>query len=247
MPKCSVSEKTLELNTCCSMIEDLRGRFPLAYVEGYTLKHEGLLGLDVAIKVPPSVQLLSLQFKKPLKCLSPRPFPDRYVYLVNNNKPRDQHLLLILLSLALKRLGRFPSVFYALPLVCNTTDLEWKVVRLLEHTVFVKVLDVPFVDFRPCKLEVDAYSRYVYFSCSSRRRVMSYTWEYISTRIEEMAVPIESLRRIAEIEYEELEEDLISHLREWVEPPVMDRVVEYVRSKHMEQLITAIALGRRRE
>jgi len=46
---------------CCCIIEDLkeRGMRP-AYIEGYTLRHEGVHGLDVAIKTLPSTQLLPL-------------------------------------------------------------------------------------------------------------------------------------------------------------------------------------------
>ncbi|MEM3944043.1 MAG: hypothetical protein QXJ21_07375 [Thermofilum sp.] len=244
MKWCSISEKTLELNVCCHIVEDLkRGGIRPAYIEGYTLRHEGILGLDVTIKTPPSTQLLSLQFKKPLKCFNL--YNSRgCIFLINNNRFFDQHLLLTLHGLALKMLGKHFSLFYALPLVCNTPELERKVDILLRHTAFVNVLDIPFVDFHPCELYVFPNSRSVIFRCSERREVRLYTWENIVKEIRWMAVTAEDLQRVAEISYEELEEALASYLREHVEPDALRSIVRHLRKKRMAQLVTAIALGR---
>lgn len=244
MKWCSISEKTLELNVCSCIIEDLKRRgIRPAYIEGYTLRYEGAVGLDVTIKTPPQTQLLSLQFKKPLMCFSPN--GDRgYMFLVNNNRYFDQHLLLTLFSLALKMLGKHPSTFYALPLVCNTPELEQKIDRLLQHTFFVNVLDIPFVGFHSCKLYIFTKSYYpVVFRCSSKREVRFYTWENITKEIRRMAVTAEDLQRVAEISYVNLEEALVSHLRGFMEPDVLRYVTKYLRKRRMERRVTAIALG----
>lgn len=244
MKWCSISEKTLELNVCSCIIEDLKRRgIRPAYIEGYTLRYEGVYGLDVTIKTPPQTQLLSLQFKKPLKCFS-LSNGRRYMFPINNNRFFDQHLLLILHGLALRMLGKHPSFFYALPLVCDTLELERKVDILLRHTVFVNVLDIPFVDFHPCELYIFSNSRRrVTFCCSSMKGMKFYTWEEIAEKIREMAITTKDLQRVAEISYEELKDSLVLHLREYVEPDVLENIIEHLERKRMVQPVTAIALG----
>lgn len=245
MPKCRIAERTLELNVCCSMIEDLRRRGLLAYIEGYTLRHEGNYGLDVSIKVPPSARLLSLQFKKPVKCLDYR---KRYIFLFNNNKWRDQHLLLLLLSLALSVRGKKPSIYYALPLICDLAELEQRLPNILGETLFVEVLGIPFLGFHPCELYVNIdRTREVFFRCSGKRSVKFYSWETISREALDTAITAEDLEGIADVEFEELEEVLVSYLEKHDVPGgVVEEVIEYIKRRRMKQRVTAIAVRRSR-
>lgn len=248
MVRCTVSEHTLELNVCCSMVEDLRKTLGVqAYAFGYTLRHEGVFGLDVSIQAPPSVNLLSLQFKKPLRCSFAHQ-ERRYEFPINDNRWRDQHFLLLLLSLALNLLGKSASVYYALPAICDVPELEQKLPALLEEVFFVNVLDVPLVELRRCKLRVSlSSSPRVTFHCSAGKDVKFYTWSQIRDGIKEVAVSVEDLQRAAEVEYEELERVLLSYLEERAPPWTRERIIGRLRSRHMRELITAVGVQRGRE
>lgn len=229
------------------MIEDLRRRgWQHAYVIGYTVKQEGIHGLDVSIQVPPSTRLLSLQFKKPISR-----GPSFYTFILNNNKARDQHLRLLATGLMLAMIGKGHAIFYALAPICDLAELQRSMPYLLEVTLFINVLDLPFLGFRSCRLRVDVrrYSSYspltitnAYFSCSSWREVKVYTWESILTNIREWTVTEEDLRKIKRISHYELEDKLITYLEKYMKRSEIEKIITYFRTRRAIQRIRAIAL-----
>ena len=133
-----VSEKSLELNVNENLVNHVRKRYPKAFIYGFTVRGEGLHGLDSSIEVAPGTKFyFGLQFKKPQ-----RKSGKKYIFMINNNRRRDQHAKLVLTALLLG-----PNrIFYAFPLYLTVNELYQDSPNFLSKTRLVDVLSIKNID-----------------------------------------------------------------------------------------------------
>jgi len=134
--KMIISEKSLELNICGNIINVLRKNlnFRKVFLYGYTLRAEHRTGLDVSINLPNNkLFLLGLQFKKPIKKYGNY----TYVFPINNNSKRDQHIMLFISSLI------FDDIYYSFPAFIDTVELSNYSPNFLLRTFFIHIKDFP--------------------------------------------------------------------------------------------------------
>ncbi|WKT58511.1 hypothetical protein QVH35_03765 [Candidatus Nitrosotenuis chungbukensis] len=147
------SEKTLELNVSENLLQDIRDLYPNAFLQGFTLHHEAINGLDVSISVP-NVQIgLGLQFKRPTSQRN-----GIYKFSINNNRKHDQHVILYeLVELFTLLLGRQPPFYYAFPTILDDTEVLQATPNFYARTYLVSPLDIPFhiIDGNIHHVEID--------------------------------------------------------------------------------------------
>lgn len=146
MRRTTISEKTLELNINENILSLIRQRqgFARAFLHGFTLRHEALVGLDSSINVSPhSSFYMAFQYKKPVLYDS---INGIYKFEVNNNKSRNQHLHLIACALLFESIYGIKHIFYAFPPIGDMNHLYSLSPNFLGETFFVYPPTIPFID-----------------------------------------------------------------------------------------------------
>jgi len=134
-----VSEKTLELNIIHELLEFVQRFDDQSFAVGLTLRQEGTLGYDSRIlsQLPQSWRTAPLQFKRARKKRK-TVFGKEYSFMINNNRNRDQHLLLYQLCR-----GRHNIAFYVFPLFLTENELKDSLPELTEATAILDVAEIP--------------------------------------------------------------------------------------------------------
>ena len=143
MPRCEVSEKTLELNVSENIITILRrmgSQFSRAYLYGFTVHEESRTGLDISIKIVPfynvNYSITGFQFKRPISLIA----RNKYKFLIN---VKSQHLKLFIHAIQIYiNTQKYPQIYYALPCICQKNELNSIVPMFLTRTWFIHILDL---------------------------------------------------------------------------------------------------------
>lgn len=137
----SISEKTLELNINENLINEIRrlgSTFSRAFIYGFSLRYEGRWGLDSAINLPGTTGfLMAIQYKKHIPWRS-KFVKNIWVFEINNNRNRDQHLKLLVASIVLGH----DNIYYAFPLI-SSSNIHIISPHFLNRIYFVRVIDFP--------------------------------------------------------------------------------------------------------
>ena len=169
-----ISERSLEFNVMSEMINSIRSIVRNAYIVGYTTRQEAYHGLDVSIDAPGSLVLGGYQFKAPSRkrannyyfrigdrcwiCSNPRlgspKNPRRKIIeaLRKHGLPEscvNQHSILYMTSIILEQKLGTP-VYYALPLIHTYSELEQRILNILDYTILIRVLDIPLRTVLDC-------------------------------------------------------------------------------------------------
>lgn len=124
-----ISEKTVELNITTELVNWLYVKTGIRpYILAPSQRQEGVLGFDTAVGFPANGRPFLLQYKR----AEFRKRKGEYLYHLNHNVTRDQHLRLYILEL----LGC--DVFYALPLFHLATEVVLYRQHLLPMTLYLK-------------------------------------------------------------------------------------------------------------
>ena len=128
--KKEVSEKSLELNVCAEMLQDLRDypNYRKALWVGLTQREERQQGLDERIRNTGDLALM-LQFKSPWATY----YGDNFYKFSINKKQHE----------ALERLGHPEAVFYVFPLYSRWCKADMHAPSLLQDTWLLPVSCIP--------------------------------------------------------------------------------------------------------
>jgi len=197
---CLLNEKTLELNISTEFLNICRRYDPRAFIFGTTLRLESYFGYDSRAlgQLPQFWRTAVFQFKRALQARISRRGKE-YTFQINNNRYRDQHIILHLMS------GGRPQVaLYVLPLFITLDDVRKHTPNLLRETVFADAADIPpwVVDNSPHTMLV--YPRHRQgIILSERREIKILTSEELIRQISEkkIGVTIEELRRNLKVEH----------------------------------------------
>jgi len=173
-----LTEKTLELNILKNMLEDIQNNFSsVAYLYGFSLKHESTTGMDASIRVPGNPLMLALQFKKAIKKNG-----QIYFFNFNNNAHRNQHNMLFISAF----LTSPPDcVFYALPTIADMNELSKSSPNFLGNTLLLNPLDVGQINDQQVHLIIldKALRTCSILSEFVKRDIKLHSWEEISESI----------------------------------------------------------------
>ena len=161
-----ISERSLEFNVMSEMINSIRSIVRNAYIVGYTARQEAYHGLDVSIGAPGNLVLGGYQFKAPS-----RKRANNYYFRIGDrcwicSNPRqeiiealrkhglsescvNQHSILYMTSMILEQKLGTP-VYYALPLIHTYSELEQRILNILDYTILIRVLDIPLKTVLDC-------------------------------------------------------------------------------------------------
>ncbi len=134
-----ISEKSLELNISENIIRQVRHTHRNAFLYGFTLRQEHGTALDVSINLNSGLSISGLQFKKPVSSSA-----GIYRFEINNNKSRDQHIKLWLLSNAMHQIFKKSLIHYAFPAFFDTHELGRASPNFLPRTYFIDPYFMPF-------------------------------------------------------------------------------------------------------
>ena len=136
------NEKTLELNITHEILQICRKYDPLAFTMGTALNRERYWGFDSSTiaKYPGSWMTCPLQYKRAKRRISSSSGFE-YVFDINDNKYRDQHLMLYLLT------GRnLRGAYYVLPALYTSAEFRSALPHLLSKTFLLDVARIrPFM------------------------------------------------------------------------------------------------------
>lgn len=134
-----VSEKTLELNIVHELLEFVQEFDAQSFAVGLTLRQEGSIGYDSRIlsQLPQTWRTAALQFKRARRKIKTM-LGVEFSFMINNNKNRDQHLLLYRLCR-----GQRNVAFYVLPLFLTENELKDSLPELTDATAVVDVANIP--------------------------------------------------------------------------------------------------------
>lgn len=129
----------MELNVIHELLEFVQKFDDQSFAVGLTLRQEGTLGFDSKIlsQLPQSWRTAALQFKRARKKRK-TVFGKEYLFMINNNRNRDQHLLLYQLCR-----GRRNVALYVFPLFLTENELKDSLPELTDATVILDVADIP--------------------------------------------------------------------------------------------------------
>lgn len=232
--QCQISEKSLELNVCENIVNILRQQISnKAYIYGFTVKSEGLHGLDVSIRLPLTTRILGLQFKRPYKY-----YQTEYIFYINNNKKRDQHLKILLAAIPISILGLLPSIFYALPTFCQPQDIESASPKFLTQTFFVDPLEIPFTGTHKYEIRINTRNNTAIFRGSKEKKITIYTSEEFIAKIKrnEWGVAVNDLLRIKDVPLDKV----LQYIK--YETDIYPDLLGFFLRKHLRQYFRAIAM-----
>jgi len=198
------------------------------------MKSEGLHGLDVSIRLPLRTRITGLQFKRPYRC-----YRSVYVFYLNNNKKKDQHLKILCVATSLRILGLPPAIFYAMPAFCYPHDLERASPQFLHRTVFVDPLEIPFTGRHRYEVRVDMRSLIAVFRGSREKKIKVYSSEEFIEKLREgeWGIAVKDLLRVRNVP----PKDVLRYLKyEMGAPP---DAIEYLTEKRLRQFFRTIAIG----
>ncbi|MFM7797100.1 MAG: hypothetical protein ACKO7N_10090, partial [Candidatus Nitrosotenuis sp.] len=133
----NLNEKTLEINVNADILRRFRrnARFRHSFIYGFSQYYESRNGLDTSFNLPGSLNIVSFQFKAPI-----RSSRNVFFFEFNNNDSNDQHNLLYLTAVTVPYTS---TVFYALPAFSDINHFANSSPRFLEKTFFIDILDTP--------------------------------------------------------------------------------------------------------
>lgn len=135
-----LNEKTLELNISTEFLNICRRYDPQAFMFGTTLRQESYLGYDSRAlgQLPQFWRTAVFQYKRVFERRINTQLGDEYIFQINNNGNRDQHIFLYWMS------GGRPRVaLYVLPLFVTLNDVRNLAPNLLQQTFFADAADIP--------------------------------------------------------------------------------------------------------
>ncbi|BEP17892.1 hypothetical protein PYJP_12440 [Pyrofollis japonicus] len=145
-----ITEKTLEINICSNLIENIRNKplYSKAYCRGISMRLERHLGLDVEVESGTAslAFVLGIQFKKAYnKRYDFNINKNYYIFKINNNSANDQHIILWLNSYILHNIFKNKFIFYgyAFPKFIDNWELHRSSPFFLGRTVFIDALAFP--------------------------------------------------------------------------------------------------------
>ena len=197
-----LNEKTLELNISTEFLSICRRYDPYAFLFGTTLRQESYLGYDCKAlgRLPLFWRTAVFQFKRALQRRNTH-LGEEYTFQINNNRKRDQHLVLYLMS------GGRPSVsLYILPMFITLTDVRRFSPNLIQKTFFVDVTDIPpwLVDNRSHRVLAYPHHR-VGVILSERKQIKLTPFEEMLKSVAEKRIGIALERLLENLKGRELE------------------------------------------
>ena len=176
-----ISEKSLEMNVNENIVVAIRrwgGVFSRAFIYGFTLRGETRHGFDSSINLPGTASFLfALQYKKPIS-----KSVNTYRFLINSDKRKRQHILLLISSIL------YRNVWYAFPLIIDSSELSRNSPNFLQRTCFVRVEDFPphTFDRNVHLVEIDANRLIGRVFSSEEEKLPIYTGENFLKTIKEI-------------------------------------------------------------
>ena len=240
MIKCVISEKSLEMNVSENIVNIVRRNHPKAYIYGYSARIEGIHGLDCSINIPGHLRITSFQFKKPNSRSD-----NNYKFTFNI---RLQHLKIIALAIAIKEvLNKDPHIYYALPCVCSSIDMESSSPRFIDKTLFVPVLHLKqYVDASKHNIIVNINTRTFIIQSQKQGKGKALTfdelWKVVKKSIERNNVPTAEELRKLKVPFKKLRDMLIDN---GIPEDVIDKLVNKLsmwRSHATVTYLVALAL-----
>jgi len=123
------------------LLRNISPAFRRAFIYGFTLRYEGVRGLDSSIELPTGSFLIALQFKK-FKPEQTNILNRIWAFEINNNDRRDQHLKLLISAYLLGT----NNVYYAFPLI-DSSIIRRISPNFLNRTCFARIIDFPAQTF----------------------------------------------------------------------------------------------------
>ncbi|MCD6301387.1 MAG: hypothetical protein J7L82_04875 [Staphylothermus sp.] len=209
MVGCTVSEKSLEMNVSENLVNIVRRSYPKAYVYGYNTRIEAIHGLDCSINIPRHYRITSFQFKKPNSRTN-----NNYSFVFNINL---QHLKIIALAIVIKEeLNKDPHIYYALPCICRSNDMETVSPRFITRTLFIPVLDLKqYADISRHTIVVNFNTKTYTVGSLKHGKGKALTYDEIWERIKESAeknnIPTGDELRKLKVTFKKLERALIDN------------------------------------
>lgn len=234
-----VEEKTLEINVCDNIIDNLRSSNPLfrnAYWQGITLRLERYTGLDVKLEVGEynSYIMLGLQFKRVMR----RSYDYQrgeayYLFEINNNSANDQHLFLWITSRLLHTLypNKFVFIGYAFPMFLYHYEMSMVSPDFLQRTVFVDAIGIPISKLDRLSHEVYVYERTLDIIVASKEKVKVTENIYVGKELIEKLVYVKKDEILSINDIRKISRENVLKVINELEGIVAPDVAEYIRRK----------------